>query len=364
MATVLRSVPAPSSPVDRRTLRRRPFGTFFRIACLLAIGVAAAGWIGADRVPTPAASGYGLVQPRTHILEPDAGGAHRSFRVVTFNIHSGRGADGTFDLNRTADCLSELMHAAGGTDPASGAVQRPVVHQTHDDARDLVGNGRINGDAGPGVITGLNEVQGTTWGGLPNQAESLGDLLGAAWLFAPTEHRFWRDHFGNGAMATIPVASWLRFPLPSTGGKGFRNALLLSIEPDGQPAVRVLITHLDRTHDRALQLAAVTHLFLSLAPPAILMGDLNTTRDDQQVRRLLARHDVQDAVPAVQGNDNPGRIDWILVRGLRVLSAGIVERGASDHPAVWADLAPVTSVATPARPASDAAPSRPAPGKF
>lgn len=275
---------------------------------LLAVCLVAFVWDGADRVSTGPASGEGFYAASSRSersSHPPAESLYRTFRVATFNIHSGRGIDSLVDLDRTADCLSSQCLSL------------------------------------PSLI-GLNEVQGSALQGDANQAQLLAEILGAAWLFAPTERRWWRDHFGNGVLATCPVGPWLRIPLPSTGGKGFRNAVLLTLRPGerpGTPPVQVLLTHLDRTHDRRAQLAAITNLFLSLAEPAILMGDLNTSRSDPGLRELLAIPGVQDAVKAGSGDDIPERIDWILVRGLRVVNAAVVPGGASDHPLVWAECA-------------------------
>lgn len=284
------------------------FGRKTRVAgCLLAACIVAALWQGADRVAVGSASGEGFHAASPHSPRPNHSPAAHSgaFRVATFNIHSGRGADSLVDLNRTAGCLAP-----------QGLPAQSII--------------------------GLNEVQGPTFRGDANQAQLLGDMLNAAWLFAPTERRWWREHFGNAVLATCPVGSWLRIPLPSTGGKGFRNALLLTIRPGERPGdrpVQLLVTHLDRTQDRELQLAAVSSLFLSLAEPAILIGDLNTTRGDPALRELLAVPGVQDAVAAGSRDDIPDRIDWILVRGLRIVNAAVVPGNASDHPLVWADCA-------------------------
>ncbi|HEY2838423.1 MAG TPA: endonuclease/exonuclease/phosphatase family protein, partial [Pirellulales bacterium] len=110
-------------------------------------------------------------------------------------------------------------------------------------------------------------------------------------------------------------------------------------EVDGA-RVNVLLTHLDsRDLDRRQkQLRAAGELFLSLAEPAILLGDLNSMADDEQLRRLLDSPGVTDAVTAGGAKSNTDRIDWIITRGLRTLDSGVIDNGASDHPFVWAEL--------------------------
>lgn len=253
-------------------------------------------WSAADRTPSGPAAGTEL-----HGAAPSAA-LPATLRLATFNIHSGVGSDGRLDLARTGKSLDRF---------------------------DLVA---------------LNEVRDPSWIA-PDQAESLGTMLQRRWLFAPSERRWWHNHFGNGVVTQLPVSDWLQIPLPSTRGKGFRNAVLLTV-PLAEGDVRVLLTHIDRSHDREAQLRTVFALFLALAEPAVLLGDLNSTASDPQLAALLATPGVADAIGAretADGKSAPAgiarRIDWILTRGLRRLDSGTEDRGASDHPLVWAELA-------------------------
>lgn len=214
----------------------------------------------------------------------------RTVRVASFNIHSAVGIDGRRDVNRIADLLR-------GYD-----------------------------------IVALNEVRGRP------QAETLAARLNTAWLFAPTERRWWRDSFGNGVLCALPVDMWRRAPLESSFGRGKRNVVWLTPRVENQ-ALNVLVTHIDRTTDRQRQLRIVLGMFTALAPPAVLMGDLNTPRSDPLLGELLSRSDVADALAAADGAAaDERRIDWILCRGVRVVRAGAVQTVASDHPLVWAEL--------------------------
>jgi endonuclease/exonuclease/phosphatase family metal-dependent hydrolase len=166
----------------------------------------------------------------------------------------------------------------------------------------------------------------------------LGRDLHQQWLFAPTERRWWHDHFGNGALTNLPVSGWYRVPLPCTQRRGFRNLVWFVVPWQGQ-SLNVLVTHVDRQADRELQLRHVLALFHSLSPPALLLGDLNTTRADPVLAGFLKTSGAIDLVgpPANPGNDD-GRIDWILSRGLERVAAGSVANEASDHPFVWAEV--------------------------
>lgn len=219
-------------------------------------------------------------------------------RVATFNIHSGRGRDRRCDLDRTAAVLKS--------------------------APDLLG---------------LNEVRGT-WHELIglDQAAELANRLGMHSAFVPTERRWWHDHFGNAILTQIPITQIHRLPLAGRRGKAFRTATLVQFEFQGRQ-VQLLSAHVDSQTDRESQLQAVLALFTGLQAPAILMGDLNSDREDPQLKALLARPDVVDAIHE-ESRDVRGRlpIDWILARGFRCRSGQLVENEASDHPLAIAEL--------------------------
>ncbi len=260
----------------------------------VALGLAAAFvYASSLRRPTGPDAGVALHVPTSRSDDGDA-----TLRIGTFNIHGGRGVDGELNLGRIADTLRGLDFA------------------------------------------GLNEVRGGLTVDGVDQAASLGQSLSMPWLYSPTEERWWCEQFGNGLLSNLPVTSWQRIPLTRRYGKSFRNAVLVRSQHDGRP-VNIVITHIDRSDDRerAEQLRTVGELFLSLATPAILLGDLNTDADEPALRRLLDAEGVHDPLRDKLGDDAPRRIDWILVRGLDTVDAGMVDHGASDHPHVWAELA-------------------------
>lgn len=256
---------------------------------LLLLGHAAAIW--STRWPAAAAVG-GPIAAR-----PGVATERSTLRVGTFNIHAGKGADGALDIARSAAALREL---------------------------DL-------------DLIGLNEVIASSLFSPENQADELGQELSLAALFAPCERRYGRDWFGNGLLTRWPVPRWERTPLPATQERGHRAMLLAEVAWQGK-TLQVLLTHIDRRRDRPSQLQSVADRFLMLPTPAILLGDLNATAADPQLQRMLSADDVQDPLSAA-GFSGQERIDWILTRGLRVVGGGVVNRGASDHPACWAELA-------------------------
>lgn len=277
-------------PATPQAEPRRPTGRRWR---LLLVAIAALIiYDGQKRAPTGPAYGSALVGTPTIAVDDD-----RPLRIGTYNIHHGKGDDRVRDLQRTAACL-EGLH-----------------------------------------FVGLNEVRGPIWPGEVNQAETLGRTLGLAWLFAPTERRWWYQDFGNGVLTGLQVDHWQRIPLVMEHGKSYRNAVLLRARWR-ERTVQIVVTHLDRRsdEDRAAQLRAVSELFLALAEPAIMMGDLNSGPDDPGIVRLRNTPGVADPVAIAMGDEAPPRIDWIFTRGFEVRDAGIVKTIASDHPYVWAEL--------------------------
>ncbi|MBS0210547.1 MAG: endonuclease/exonuclease/phosphatase family protein [Planctomycetes bacterium] len=248
-------------------------------------------WAASLRMPCGPAAGHEFSGASAVVAVP----AEKSvFRLTTFNIHGGRGPNAPVDLNLTAAVLAD---------------------------QDFVG---------------LNEVRGPWLWQSEDQSELLGRQLSLAWLFAPAEERYWHYRFGNGVLSKLPVRDWQRIPLPSPWSDGYRNAVRLALDVHST-TLNVVVTHLTRSDDRErhVQLEAVGDLFLSLAEPAVLMGDLNTTRDDPALQKLLTRPGVVDALGDLPAGRSQGRIDWILTRGLNVAGAGVKETAASDHPMFW-----------------------------
>jgi len=228
----------------------------------------------------------------------------QTIRIGTFNIHAGKGRDGRRDLRRVAECLS-----------------------------------------GPNLdFVALNEVRGPQTFGTESQAEWLGKRLKMGWLFAPAVRTWYHLESGNGLLSCVPVTFWQRIPLARKYDRSHRNAVLVGLQHQGR-TIHVLLSHINRRHDpeRRAQLRAVITLFLALEEPAVLVGDMNSSAEDPQIRQLLEIPAVSDPLGELLGEQiveekAPGRIDWIFVRGLRAVSAGIVDEGASDHPMVWAEF--------------------------
>lgn len=262
----------------RRSKRRQ---IFWILAVLLTIVIAS----GALKIPTGPAAGTSLNGSAVTIPSGN------SLRIGTFNIDGGMGTDGAIDLARTARCLQRL---------------------------DFIG---------------LNEVHGSLF---DNQAHVLSGRLNLPFVFAPVEWRWWHASFGNAILTDLPVERWQREVLPNEWFKPHRNYVLTDVDFHGQP-VHFLITHTDWKSGGSEQLAIVSNLFLHLPTPAVLMGDLNAPPRDAQIESLLGTTGVEEAINSFLGPQQH-RVDWIFLRGLHAVDAGIVDFGASDHPAYWAEV--------------------------
>ncbi|HEY2589580.1 MAG TPA: endonuclease/exonuclease/phosphatase family protein [Tepidisphaeraceae bacterium] len=273
----------------RRGLRRFVLPWLLILVALAALTIVATGNM---RVSTGPASGEGCLGTLP-TLSPDKA----TFRIGTLNMHGGVGEDDVYNLRRTIEAIRDTDFCA------------------------------------------LNEVRGRLTGDPRNQAQELAEATNHAWLYLPSERRFWHDDFGNGLITRLPVEEWVRTPLPTEPQHGgLRNATVVRVA-FGSQIVQFLLTHIDRSRDQSNQLRMITRLYDSLAEPSVLLGDLNADSNNPDVRALLARPGVHDCIAEATGNARD-RIDWILARGLKARGGGIIKNGASDHPMYWVDLAP------------------------
>jgi endonuclease/exonuclease/phosphatase family metal-dependent hydrolase len=237
-----------------------------------------------------------MLQAAEHIRNDNQG---TTLRVATFNIHAGVGRDGIRDLERTAQCL-------------------------------------------PGLdVVALQEVRNPRLGFSGPQVSEVADKLGMAWVFVPAERQWWHNHYGTALLTRASLTDCVRIPLQALSRQRFRTAFLANFHFRGR-IVHLLAVHLvvnseDNTHEA--QLRTAVDLFLSLAEPAILMGDFNEVRSHPQLVRLLGVPGVQNALANVTRTDvKKDHIDWIITRGFRTIHAEWTQNSASDHPVARAEL--------------------------
>lgn len=258
--------------------------------------------LSAMKRPFPAASGVKIHAP----IEWKDNGI-RKIRVSTYNIHHAKGEDGVTDISRTASLLVK------------------------DD------------------IVGLQEVSAPTlfWG--DDQAAQLAEILETGWLFSPSQERYYQTSTGNSLLSRLPIQAWHSQPLAwmddlegSARSRRYRNMIVADLMLGGK-TVKLFVTHLDRGQIRHSQLKSVLQQF-DLYDSAILMADLNTYPNDTVLQAWLTENPEADAI-AVAMNEHPAhswgeelRLDWILIRGFRVLNGGFEPVGISDHPYLWVEL--------------------------
>lgn len=257
----------------------------FALACVL--------WHSSWRWPAPALAVNGPVLPPA--FDASTPRQDNRLRIAIFNIHRGRDRNGRFALERTAETLEGF---------------------------DLIG---------------LHEVVGPTFFGQSDQAHLLGQSLNMAAAFLPVQRRFYRDYQGNGLLSRFPIEEWQSQPLPLRARHHRHRGISTCVVRIGEIALTVMITHLDNGIDRYRQLAIALEQFRQ-HDRAILIGDFNTTRNDPQLRLALNSY-ADDAIGKHLGDEDiPGRVDWILTRGLRTRAAGIRDLDASDHPCFWIEI--------------------------
>ncbi|MFT4712259.1 MAG: endonuclease/exonuclease/phosphatase family metal-dependent hydrolase [Candidatus Azotimanducaceae bacterium] len=221
-----------------------------------------------------------------------------SFRVANYNIARGKGKDGIRDIHRASSILA-------GFD-----------------------------------IIGLNEVGGFP---LTNHAEKIGEDLKMAWLFAPNQRRWFYDYFGNAMLSNLHVTEWRSEMLPRDVKKNraFRNYILTHFNWQGEEIV-VITTHLGRGDLVAVQLDHVMQEFVK-HPHAILMGDFNLRPSNpiwegQKKPELYTEANTKFSADGKIMPHHGERVDYIFVRGLKIIGSGHYPRGISDHPMIWAEV--------------------------
>jgi endonuclease/exonuclease/phosphatase family metal-dependent hydrolase len=281
-----------TTPPPRR--RRKRLVVVSAIVLLILAGVGIWLW-GAIPEPTGPASGEGA-RGTLPALPP----GKTVFRIATFNMHSGIGGDDNiYNIQRTIDSVRN-------TD-----------------------------------LCALQECRGYFSGPVANQAQLLAEATNHAWLYAPSERRYWHDEFGNGLLTNVPVQGWVRMPLPIEPVHGGRRTAVIARVDFGGHLATVLFCHIDRKKDQANQLELIRRLFQSLKPPCLLLADLNAEENNPGVQALLALPGVHDCITEAHADEGThDRIDWILSVGFRTVGGGRLQNGASDHPIYWADVKP------------------------
>lgn len=231
-------------------------------------------------------------------------------RVLTYNIHHGRGLDGRIDLPRIAK----------------------VIKQCNPD------------------LVALQEVDRETQrSGNVDQLERLASMTGLRAVYGKAID-FSGGEYGVGVLSKLPVVSHKRYPLPHSEGHEQRVALRVTVRLRGGMPLQFVSTHLDHTRDASDRLAQskqIREQFASAKEMTIVAGDLNARPDSNVIRREL-----QPWLPAAIKNmastfpsDPRSKIDYVLLRksdNWTVLATQVIDDGgASDHAPLLVTLKPV-----------------------
>lgn len=225
-----------------------------------------------------------------------------TFRVMTFNIHHGEGADGRVDLVRIAQVINE-------------------------ERADLVS---------------LQEVdRGTRRTSRLDMPAELASLTGLSCVFS-NNFSVQGGEYGNAILSRFPVLKVNHHLLPHVAASEQRGLLETTIQLP-TTTLTFFATHLDHQHepDRLAGARVILDRVLALgAGPVIVAGDFNTSAGSETYRQL--DHALDDAwLSAGIGPgftipiENPSRrIDFIWYRAgdtLTPKSAQVKSTSASDH---------------------------------
>lgn len=168
-------------------------------------------------------------------------------KVLSYNIHHGRGTDGVIDLERIARVIREAD------------VQ----------------------------LVALQEVDRRTGrsGGV-DQAAVLGELCGMEVAYG-CAMPYDGGEYGEAVLSSLPIREVHVHPLPASAGHEPRAALEVRILHQGQE-ISFTGTHLDHTSDPTDRISQSEEMVraLQFEGPALLLGDLNATPGEESMERL------------------------------------------------------------------------------
>ena len=236
----------------------------------------------------------------------------RTVRVMSWNVHHGRGIDGRLDLDRIAD-------------------------EVEDSGADIVG---------------LQEVD-RHWGGRSGFADQAAELarrlhmhvvFGANLDLDPLQPGQPRRQYGTAILSDPPIHHWRNTPLPRTGNREQRGLLEALVTVRGVP-IRFFTTHLqyDSQQERIAQVAAVREVIGVPQESVVLTGDLNARPGTPEIDAIT--EDLVDAWAEAGVGDGStlsggdARIDYVLhSNDVVARTAAVLSTDASDHLPVIADL--------------------------
>lgn len=221
-------------------------------------------------------------------------------RVLTYNIHHGRGVDGELDLQR----IAKVIRSASPDLVALQEVDQNV--------------GRSESIDQPALLARLTDMQVVFGGNISLQG----------------------GQYGNAVLSKLPILAHQNQLLPRIDDGEQRGVLVTQLRA-GRQVLSLLATHFDHRRDDRERLASaetIKQIVLDLVPaPTVLAGDINATRDSPVLKSLtqvwtIAGESEQPTIPV----GKPERqIDFVLTHPndrWRVVKTEVIDEPiASDH---------------------------------
>lgn len=229
--------------------------------------------------------------------------AEGTLRVLSYNIHHGRGTDGRIDLPRIAGVIG-------------GSEADVVLLQEVDDR--------------------------TTRSGGVDQAAELARLTGMHAEFG-RQIDYQGGRYGQAILSRTPLEGAIVHVLPGDPARETRIAFAARTTVHGR-GIAVVGTHLHHQDEptRLEQARAVAAVDVG-SGPAILGGDLNAVPESAPLRAVLEtwRSATPEPLPTYPAGSPVRQIDYVLLRPADVLE--VVERRVLDEP-VASDHRPILAV--------------------
>ena len=224
-------------------------------------------------------------------------------KVISYNIHAGRDADGGFNLDRIAHIIAEE-----------------------------------NAD-----MVGLNEVDhGTRRSKGMDQAKYIAGRLHCHYAFGKAiDHS--GGEYGNAFLSKYPVVASRnhRLPIHSSGISELRSMLECDVNRNGK-LIKVCTTHLGLSKvERQLSIEYISGVLRTMGTSVVLLGDFNLVHAKDFEELLPLKEVLKDTAEDIgDGSDlmtfdskNPGtKIDYILAsKDMKTLDTYTRASLASDH---------------------------------
>lgn len=220
----------------------------------------------------------------------------QSLKVMSYNIHYGRGMDAKYDLERIA---------------------KVIVKENPD-------------------LVGLQEVGDSV------MAAKLGELTGMKFVFGPSLEKM--NGYGDAILSKYPFKWVGNYSIPSASSSRYQ-AMAADVDIS-YTTIRFINTHLDWLNtlgSEAARIAAVDVIeegfFSTCAPPAILTGDLNSTPESATLSKFKTygwiNESMGKALYTIPSPNPTEQIDFVLFRPQNMWKVTDVkvldEPVASDH---------------------------------